>query len=169
MRQHTKRVSNGALAKATACLFAACMGYLLTPVTIARHLTRTAILTAGDVRAARNAASTERALATTTAVLEGLAQFGAERTPISLFLSHLTAALPAEMAITELRTDDLGGSITVLGPRVSEVQSRVSAVPEVASAEFSGAITSAMVGSERLERATVRFTWRGVHHRIAQR
>lgn len=167
--QHRKRVSNGALAQASACLLAVCTGYVLIPVGVARHITRTAVPRAGDIHAARTAASTERALATTTAILEGLAKFSAERTPITLFLFHLTEAIPPEMAVLDLRTDDLGGSITVLGPRVSEVQSRVSAVPEVANAEFSGAITGAMVGSERLERVTLRFTWRGVRHRIGQR
>jgi len=167
--QHTKRVSNRALAAAAACLFVVCTARLLVPVALYQRLAHTMAPTAHDTLVSRAAAWTDRELATTTASLNALAKFRSGRNSISLFLAHLTEAIPREMTVLDLRIDEAGGSVTILGTRIARISSLLSEVTEISTPELSGAITTQTVGSERLERATVRFAWRGDHRRREQR
>jgi hypothetical protein len=73
------------------------------------------------------------------------------------------------MTVTDLRIDEAGGSMTVLGPRVARAPSLLSEVVEISTPELSGAITTQTVGSERFERATLKFAWRGDHRRRDRR
>jgi hypothetical protein len=160
LTRNGKKVSNRALVSATLCLFVVCAAYLTLPVSIASHLINQGVPTRRDSLAARAAAWTERELATTTAALEALASFESQRVPVSLFLAHLTAALPSDIVVSDLRIDEVGGSMTLLGPRLASVPSLLAEIPELSGPELSGAITSQGMGSDRLQRATLRFMWR---------
>ena len=167
--RQSSTVSARALALAMVCLFVASVAYVALPVGVARGLTGKVEATSHDTSAAHAAVWTERELARTTATLNTLANFQSGRIPVSLVLAHLTEAMPREMVVTDLRLDDLGGSVTVLGPHVAGLPSLLTEVPEFASPEFGGAITAQTVGAERLERVTVRFTWPKVHSPAARR
>jgi hypothetical protein len=167
--RHANRVSNRALVIAATCAIVSGAIYVIAPVAVARSLTRQAAPSAGDTLAARAVAWTERELATTTTALTTLATFQTRRIPVLPFLAHLTEAVPGEMTVTDLRFDDLGGSLTILGPRVAGVASLLSDVPELTAPELTGAITSQTVGPDRLERVTVRFSWRQNRNRANQR
>jgi len=167
LTRNGKKVSNRALVSATLCLLVVYAVYLTLPVHVASHLISHALPTHRDSLAARATAWTERELATTTAALAALASFESQRVPISLFLAHLTTALPNDITVSDLRIDEVGGSMTVLGPRLATVPSLLADIPELSAAELSGAITSQAIGSDRLQRVTLRFMWRRPGSRIA--
>ena len=160
LTRNWKKVSNRALLSATLCLLVACAAYLTLPIGIASHLISQPVPTRRDSLATRATAWTERELATTTAALTALARFESQRLPVSLFLAHLTTALPNDITVSDVRIDEVGGSMTVLGPRLANIPSLIAEIPELSAPELSGAITSQVMGSDRMQRVTLRFVWR---------
>lgn len=82
--------------------------------------------------------------------------FSRHRVSAALLLGAITQALPADAAITTLRIDTASVDIVALSPRTADVVDALSDVPEVATPTIIGPVSRETVGTQELERATIR-------------
>jgi hypothetical protein len=97
------------------------------------------------------------ALDRTTAELDQLEHFAADRRSIAVLLRDLTTALPESTAIVAIRIDSVGGSLTAVATHAADVVSMLTDVDGIVLPRLVGAITRESVGGARLERAAIRF------------
>ncbi|HEU4722065.1 MAG TPA: hypothetical protein VFS59_11940 [Gemmatimonadaceae bacterium] len=98
-------------------------------------------------------------LGTSSAALNTIASFEASRRSATLLLAELAMTLPDSTAITTLRVDSVGGTLTLLAPRAAAALEAVSALPLVARVQLAGAVTREVTGGVELERASLRFAF----------
>ena len=100
----------------------------------------------------------QRLLARTTAALASFTAFEQSRQPVTILLSDITRALPAESALLEFQVDSSGaGTLVALAPRAAQVVGALERVPGVTSPAIVGPVTQDAVGGHSLDRVTVRF------------
>jgi hypothetical protein len=163
-RKRQDRASPVRLILAAAALCVSVIAYLVGPAWLQQREARTAATrfaaVASDVRGAE---WTVRELAGATAKLAAVSRFAAQRRSATLLLADLTLALPEDVFLTNLRVDESGGSIVALAPRAAMVPSLLEPVRSISSPSIVGAVTMETVAGERMERVTVRFSWRVSH------
>jgi hypothetical protein len=96
----------------------------------------------------------------TTAALNEIGTFLAERRSVALLLGGLSRALPDSTAIVNLRVDSLGGTMTLLSRTAASIVPRVATVQPVVEPRIVGAVTRETVSGRQLQRVTVRFALR---------
>ena len=101
----------------------------------------------------------QTSLANATASLNGISAFERSRRSATVFLAELALALPDSTALTALRVDSVGGTITVLAPHAAAALEAVTEVPGLARVQLSGAVTREVAGGIQLERASLRFAF----------
>src|SRR5262249_50762894 len=88
-----------------------------------------------------------------------LARLGGERS-ITMVIAPLAKAPPPNAVLQSLRTDSIGGGLSILAGNVEETVRSIQAIPEVKGAELVGSVTPAQVAGSARYRAEVRFSWR---------
>lgn len=83
--------------------------------------------------------------------------FGDSRTSVSAFLGDVARLLPQNSALLAFEWLDDGGEITVVTDNPSGVLAAVRRVPGIVSVELVGNVTRQSVGTQELQRITVRF------------
>lgn len=112
-----------------------------------------------SLEATRRVATREiQTIAAATATLRMLDSLSAKRRSMTLALAALTRAIPDSVFLSDVRLDELGGTIIAIGPHAAAVVERL-ADPPFAQPSLVGAVTPAASADTTLERATVRFTW----------
>jgi Tfp pilus assembly protein PilN len=101
----------------------------------------------------------QTSLAGATTTLNSIAAFESSRRSATLLLAELALGLPDSTAVTTLRVDSLGGTLTLLAPRAASALEAVSALPLMARVQMNGAVTREMAGGVELERASLRFSF----------
>lgn len=85
----------------------------------------------------------------------------ADRGHATGFLEGLARALPDSAAVTALRLDATGGSLTLLAPHAAEAVQRLAAVPTLRAARVLGAIVEEEHAGLVLQRVTLAWTTGG--------
>jgi hypothetical protein len=112
-----------------------------------------------SLEATRRVATREiQTIAAATSTLRMLDSLSAKRRSMALALAALTHAIPDSVFVTDIRLDDLGGTIIAIGPHAAAVVGRLADWP-FAQPSLVGAVTPAAVADTTLERATIRFKW----------
>jgi Tfp pilus assembly protein PilN len=150
---HARRV--GALAAGVVLLgitagLAETVGAIRAGAAAARQLA-----TLGDVP--RRLAASTAELQRTTIAIDQVERFATARRSMSTLLRDLATALPESTAITTLRVDSLGVTITAVAPHVADVVPALTGVSGAVMPQLTGAATREVMGGARLERATLRF------------
>lgn len=133
--------------------------------------------TAPALVAARNAAHAEKRLMAhgleqrriahisgearrSAAVVEQVEAFRRQRRSMVSLLSQVSDALPESTAVSSLRVDSLGGTLTLLAPRVMNAVQALAAVPAWDGLQVAGPLLREVTGPKELERITLRFRFR---------
>lgn len=99
----------------------------------------------------------QRDLAEATTELNLVSKFQASRRSTTLLLGELAMALPESTAITALRIDSVGGSLSILTPHAAAAVESMSAVPGLHRVQVTGSMTRETTNGVDLERAAIRF------------
>lgn len=102
---------------------------------------------------------TVRDLAAASTAISALEEFNAHRRSMTLLLGDLTKTLPDDVFLTTLHVDENGGMLTALAPRGGAVLSELQKSRMLTSATLVGSVTAEAVGTDRLERVSLRFAW----------
>jgi hypothetical protein len=146
------------LAAAGVLVVASAAAALVAPALAA---SRTATRAAGRIEelryVQRELARTQASLVQLSGTLRQLAAFGAERRSMLRLLGALSAATPESTAIVTLRVDGVAGSFGALTPRGAAVLPTLAGLDEITGATIAGPVTREQLGSQELERVTIRF------------
>jgi Tfp pilus assembly protein PilN len=150
---------------------AACALLLATSVPLA---TTAGAVRAGDVAARRLAAlgdtphritEATSALQQVTIAIDQIERFASARRPATNLLRDIAQALPESTAITSLRVDSLGVTLTILAPHVADAVPALAGVSGALSPRLTGSATRETDNGAQLERATLRFRFAGTQAR----
>jgi Tfp pilus assembly protein PilN len=100
---------------------------------------------------------TEAALARATLDLNLATSFELSRRSTTILLGELSYALPESTAVTTLRLDSLGGSMSVITPSAGTMLKAIAALPQLEHAQLTGSVTREVTSGVELEHAGVRF------------
>lgn len=92
-----------------------------------------------------------------TSVLDDVVRFDASRRSVIQLLTGLAEVLPERSALLTLRTDSGGATMAALAPRAAQVVTPLERLPGVTGVEIVGPVTREVVGTQQLERITLRF------------
>ena len=150
---------------------AACTLLLMTSAPLA---TTVGAVRAGDVAARRLAAlgdtphritEATSALQQVTIAIDQIERFAAARRPATNLLRDIAQALPESTAITTLRVDSLGVTLTILAPHVADAVPALAGVSGALAPRLTGSATRETDNGAQLERATLRFRFAGTQAR----
>lgn len=106
---------------------------------------------------ARDAAALNQELRRVSAALSEAADFAASRRSALGLIAAITNALPAGTAVLMLRADSSGGSLALVAPQAAQAIASLDAATGIVSPTAVGPVTRELIGTQELERATVRF------------
>lgn len=131
---------------------------LATPLLVARVITRQAERERSpDLDAAAGALAVARELATVSEALAELHIRDAERRTAIGLISALANALPPGSAITYLRVDSTGATLTALAPSADALLRRVAEISTGSAPQIVGPVTRERHAGQELERVNLRF------------
>jgi hypothetical protein len=112
-----------------------------------------------SLEATRRVATREiQTIAAATATLRMLDSLSTKRRSMTIALAALTHAIPDSAFVSDIRLDDLGGTIIAIGPHAAAVVKRLADRP-FAQPSLVGPVTPAASADTTLERVTIRFKW----------
>jgi hypothetical protein len=104
-----------------------------------------------------HAAGESRRSAAAVALVES---FRADRRSMLEILGAFTDALPESTAVTSFRVDSVGGTLTLLAPRVMDAIPALASVPALDGVHVVGPLLREVTGQKELERVTLHFRFR---------
>ncbi len=149
------------LAVASLATLAAAMACLTAPgvaATIAQRRAQQRLTAIAEVRG--SVVMAERELVRVNRALTEVAAFDSGAIPATMFLAELTRALPEGAAIVALRLTGETSTLVALAPRAAPVLTALERVPGIEGAEIVGPVTREIVGTQTVERLSVRFRFR---------
>ncbi|MEO7770286.1 MAG: hypothetical protein ABIX19_04605 [Gemmatimonadaceae bacterium] len=130
----------------------------VAPAGIATHRAARARMTLAGMRGRQRAlVRAQHDLAKATIAINAVNSFAASQRPVTLMLGELALALPESTAITTLRLDTLGGSLSVISPHAAGTLDALSGLHGVGRALLVGPVTREITGTMELEHAALRF------------
>lgn len=158
----SRRASRLEVQRALSALGVAIVAAIVAPVLLATWQRSTQRDAHAVLRSREEAAvAVARELATASERLLAIAQHAASRRSSLALLGQLTRALPSGAAITEVRLDSIGGTVTALTPSADVFLRGLTASPLVSAPTIVGAVTRERQGDRDLERVSIRFRHAG--------
>ncbi|HEY7232702.1 MAG TPA: hypothetical protein VH539_01075 [Gemmatimonadaceae bacterium] len=148
------------LLAAAALVIAVALSLTLPALRASRVAARASARLATINRAYRAAQWTEAELRRTTLALDELAAFQRDQRSVIDFLSEITASLPENAWLQSVHVDRRGGTVVAFAPRAASALSGLSEIRSITAPVIVGAVSNERVGSDRIERITIRFRWR---------
>jgi len=155
------------LAVALLAMLIAAMAWLAAPgvaATIAQRRAQQRLKAIAEVR--RSVVMAERELVRVTRALTEVAAFDSGAIPATMFLAELTRSLPEGVAIVTLRLTGEASTLVALAPRAAPVLTALERVRGIDGAEIVGPVTREVVGTETVERLSVRFRFKVNERRL---
>ena len=157
-RVSNRRVAAGAIAMA----IAAGTWYLAPIIASKGTADRTRFVDSAMARRYGGVRRASDSLRQITAQLHELAVFSEHRRSMTLFLASLTESLPDSVQVVSLKTDSIGGTLTILSPLSASAVADVAAMPGVDGVSLGGPVISESTGSGERQRAVIVFRWKVV-------
>lgn len=96
----------------------------------------------------------------TSAALNEIGSFTAQRRSVALLLGEISGTLPDSTAIINLRVDSVGGTMTLLSLSAASMVPRLATSRDILDPKIVGAVTRETVNGVPMQRITVRFAVR---------
>jgi len=95
-----------------------------------------------------------------SAQLARIDRFRSQRGSITVLIGAISQALPESTALVSLRVDTIGGTLTAVAPRATDVLPQLAEIASIESSRLAGVVTRELMGGARVERATIHFVRR---------